>query len=56
MLPVEARRTAGSDPWVKRLTIAAASCFALMIVLFVIYKLVLGSGVSSLAAFAVSGR
>jgi type VI secretion system protein ImpK len=56
MLPAEQRRTAGADPWVKRLTIAACACLALTLVLFAIYKLVLGSGVSSLTAFAVSGR
>lgn len=48
-LPLEAQRRAGSDPWVKRWGIAAAACFALTLVLFAIYKLVLGSGVSSLA-------
>jgi type VI secretion system protein ImpK len=34
-----------SDPWVKRWTIIAIACAALMIVLFVVYKIVLGSGV-----------
>jgi len=55
-LPAEPRRTAGADPWVRKLTIIAASCFALMVVLFVIFKLVLGSGVSSLETLAIAGR
>lgn len=55
-LPVEPPRTTGADPWVKRLTIAACACLALTLVLFAIFKLVLGSGVSSLATFAITGR
>ena len=34
-----------SDPWVKRLGIIAAVCAGLMVLLFVVYKVVLGSGV-----------
>jgi type VI secretion system protein ImpK len=34
-----------SDPWVKRWTMIAIACAGLMIVLFVIYKIVLSSGV-----------
>jgi type VI secretion system protein ImpK len=48
-LPLEGKRQSGSDPWVKRWGIAAAACFAFTLVLFAIYRLVLGSGVSSLA-------
>jgi type VI secretion system protein ImpK len=33
------------DPWVRRLAIAAIGSAALLVVLFVLYKLVLGSGV-----------
>jgi type VI secretion system protein ImpK len=51
-LPLEAKRQTGSDPWVKRWGIAAAACLALALVLLVIYKLVLGSGVSSLGELA----
>jgi len=51
-LPVEARRQSGSDPWVKKLGIAAAACLALTLFLLVVYKLVLGSGVSSLGELA----
>jgi len=34
-----------ADPWVKKLGIIAAVCAGLMIVLFVVYKIVLGNGV-----------
>lgn len=44
-----------SDPWVTRLTYAAVSCVALLILLFVVYKVVLGSGVSNLAAMVGKG-
>jgi type VI secretion system protein ImpK len=33
------------DPWIRRLGIAAIGCAVLLVVLFVLYKLVLGSGV-----------
>ena len=36
------------DPWSRRFLIGAISCFALMVLLFVVYKLVLGSGASGL--------
>ncbi len=39
---------APTDPWSRRFLIGALSCFALMVLLFVIYKLVLGSGASGL--------
>jgi type VI secretion system protein ImpK len=44
MPPPEKARTA-ADPWVRRLAIVAMSCAGLMILLFVVYKLVLDSGV-----------
>jgi len=44
MLPKETIRTR-SDPWVKRLGMIAAIAAGVMILLFVIYKVVLGSGV-----------
>ena len=55
-LPADPPRAAGTDPWVKRLTIAAGSCCVLTLVLFVIFKVVLGSGVSSLADLAGAVR
>ncbi len=42
-----------SDPWVKRLGIIAAVCAGLMVLLFVIYKVVLSSGVHVAVAAAV---
>ncbi len=45
--PVEQRKSA-QDPWAKRLLIGAVTCFVLALLLFVIYKLALGSGASSL--------
>jgi type VI secretion system protein ImpK len=44
MLPPDKLRVAG-DPWVKKLGIIAGVIAGLMVVLFVIYKLVLNSGV-----------
>jgi type VI secretion system protein ImpK len=40
------------DPWVKRLIFAAAGCAVLVLVLFVLYKIVLSSGASSLHGIA----
>ena len=40
------------DPWVKRLLIGALSCFALMVILFVLYKITLGSGATALHGMA----
>jgi type VI secretion system protein ImpK len=47
-LPADAPRVAGTDPWVKKLAIAAAACFVLALGLFLVFKVVLGSGISSL--------
>jgi type VI secretion system protein ImpK len=44
----DAPRAAGADPWVKRLAIASAACFVLALGLFLVFKVVLGSGISSL--------
>jgi type VI secretion system protein ImpK len=45
MLPAETARAAGGDPWVRKLGIIAAICAAVLVLLFVVYKLTLGSGV-----------
>ena len=47
---------ARKDPWVKTLMICAVSCAALTLILFVGYKMMLGSGVSSLAELAAGIR
>ena len=43
---------AGADPLVRKIGIAAAACFALALILFIAYKLILGSGLSSLSDLA----
>ena len=55
-LPQDAQRTSGADPWVKKLTWAAIGCAALAVLLFLVFKLALSSGVSDLRAIAMQGR
>jgi type VI secretion system protein ImpK len=50
--PAEASRS-GSDPLVKKLGILAAVCAAVMILAFIVYKVVLGSGVGAVQSAAV---
>ncbi|HEY1756952.1 MAG TPA: DotU family type IV/VI secretion system protein [Bryobacteraceae bacterium] len=40
--------TPGGDPWLRWLIVAASACLGLALLLFVIFKISLGSGVSSL--------
>jgi hypothetical protein len=56
-LPQEAAPRTGADPWVMRLAIGAGVCFALMVVLFIVFYVTLNSGVDSLRTVAgpVSG-
>jgi len=49
-LPSEGLPTGGPDPLVRKLTIAAIATLAVALVLFVIFKLTLSSGISSLQA------
>ena len=51
-LPPEALPKPGADPLVKKIGIAAAACLVLAIILFITYKLILGSGASSLINLA----
>jgi len=51
LLPSDAVRVALSDPWVRKLTIAAVSAVVLTVVLFLVYRFVLSSGASGLAVF-----
>ena len=53
MLPQDRVQASGTDPLLRALLIGSIACFALMIVLFVMFKLNLGSGVSAMRAFAV---
>jgi type VI secretion system protein ImpK len=48
-LPAETPRKAGADPLVRKIGIAAAACFALALILFIAYKLILVSGLSDLS-------
>jgi len=47
-LPPEAPQNPGTDPLVKKIGIAAAACFGLALVLFAVYKMILGSGLTEL--------
>jgi type VI secretion system protein ImpK len=51
-IPPEAPQQAGADPLVRKIGIAAAACLALALILFIAYKLILGSGLSSLDVLA----
>ena len=53
MPPAEAVRT-GADPLVRKLGILAAVCAAVMILAFILYKVVLSSGVTAVHVAAVS--
>jgi type VI secretion system protein ImpK len=53
--PPEAPRVA-ADPWQKRLIFGAAGVCGLAVILFIVYKLVLGSGVSSAESAAALFR
>lgn len=55
-LPREPHRVTGTDPWVKKLTWAAIACAVLMLLLFVVFKVGLSSGVSDLRAVATESR
>jgi type VI secretion system protein ImpK len=55
-LPQEAARIRGGDPWVRRLAISAIATLALALLLFMIFKFSLGSGISDLRAMALQGQ
>jgi type VI secretion system protein ImpK len=55
-LPAEAKRAAQADPWVKRWALIAIGSAVFTILLFVVFKIGLGSGVSELATMALQGR
>jgi type VI secretion system protein ImpK len=56
LLPKEHVKAAGADPWVKRLLYGAVGCLALVLVLFTVYKLSLGSRVSTAEQIAAQSR
>jgi type VI secretion system protein ImpK len=47
---------AGADPWLRRMVIVAGCAVLLAVVLFVVFKFSLGSGVSSIQAFITETR
>jgi len=55
-LPNEKVQTGGYDPWIKRLMYSSIGCFVFALVLFILYKVFLSSGVSSLERLASQGR
>ncbi len=55
-LPPGGARVAAADPWIKWLVIGASACLFLTLLLFVIYKLSLGGGISTLRTIATQGR
>jgi type VI secretion system protein ImpK len=55
-LPQDAQRATGSDPWIRKLTWAAIACASLAVLLFVVFKLTLSSGVSDLRAITTQVR
>jgi type VI secretion system protein ImpK len=52
-LPPDPPRATGGDPWIMRLTWAAIACTVLAVLLFVVFKLTLSSGVSDLRRAAI---
>lgn len=48
-------KVASGDPMVMGLTVGAIVCFALMVTLFAVYRILLGSGIQTLHNFAVQG-
>ena len=55
-LPGDAPPAIGPDPWVKKLTLAAIGCAVLMVLLFIVFKLSLNSGLGELGNIAAQGR
>jgi type VI secretion system protein ImpK len=51
-IPADAVRVVQSDPWVKRLGFGALGAFLLALILFLLFKFVLVSGLSDLSALA----
>jgi type VI secretion system protein ImpK len=51
-IPAEAVRMASSDPWIRKLSWGAAIALVATIVLFVIFKVALNSGISDLSTLA----
>jgi len=55
-LPPDTTPVAGADPWVRKLTWAAIACAGLALLLFVVFKFSLSSGLGDLRALAAQSR
>ncbi len=55
-LPADVIVKSSSDPWVKTLLFTAIGCFVLTAILFGVFKVLLGSGVSTMADLAKGVR
>jgi type VI secretion system protein ImpK len=51
-IPQQAFQQGSVDPWVKRMMWVAASCGGVAILAFILYKVMLGSGISTLESMA----
>jgi type VI secretion system protein ImpK len=56
MLPAETARSAGGDPWVRKLVYGAVGLVLFVIILFIGFKLSLASGISQVQTVATQGR
>ncbi len=54
-VPPDAARTGQGDPWVKRLAMGAVASFLLTAALFILFYVLLGSGVENLRGIASQG-
>ena len=55
-IPPGAVRVSQADPWVKRLMWTAIGCFALLVILFGVFEISLGSGAADIRAVPVQLR
>ena len=55
-LPPDTAPATGPDPWIRKLTVAAIACAALALLLFLVFKFSLSSGLSDLRALAAQTR
>jgi type VI secretion system protein ImpK len=55
-LPPEVVRAVRQDPWVRRLAISAIGSLVFAVILFVVFKVALGGGISALQSILTPGR
>ncbi len=51
-IPPQAFQQGSADPWVKRMVWVAGSCLGVAVVGFILYKVMLSSGLSALESMA----